>query len=167
MKLLLALTLCVSAQMWDPPNKEAPAEPPEEQGGGSSPMPMDGGGGAGGGGEAGKGDEEAAPPEAPPVAATLQDASANFGTIVETFLAQNTKEGVWNLRDKRTKKIRRLAFQAVDEKTVREAAKDGHFRGHVKFKDADTGKRVIMEMTVDMSGSQWRVSGAKMLKRQK
>jgi hypothetical protein len=116
--------------------------------------------------------EDSGPPpaEAQPAASaapSLEEARDNFATVVQNFLAQNTREGVWNLRDKRSKKIRRLAFESLDPKTLKSASKAAHYRGQVKFKDVDSGAAVLMEMTLDMSTPQWRVSGAKMLKARK
>lgn len=173
MKLLLVLAFWAPAQFWDPPKKEEPAPPPVDSPDqpvrdvnapppDSSEEPPASGGAMD---EIERGGEKQ-PDDAPPPPPNLNDARENFATVVETFLAQNTKEGVWNLRDKRAKKIRRLALVSIEPKTVRAGAKPGLFRGRVKFRD-ENGKPVLMEMTVDMTGVQWRVSGAKMLEGQK
>lgn len=110
----------------------------------------------GGGGEA--------PIKADPVPEmTLDDARVNFRTVIESFLAANAPQGVWNLKDKRTKEIRRLSLFAIDEKSVRKAGEDGKYRGLVAFKEEGVDLPVQMEFTVDLGGDSWRVVRAKML----
>lgn len=106
--------------------------------------------------------------EEPPAPVTLDDARVNFGTVVDAFLAQNTRDGVWNLRDKKTRKIRKLSFESIDEKSIKPASGGpARFRGLVTFKEAGAARPVVMEMTVDMSGTQWKVAGATLRRPQK
>lgn len=105
-----------------------------------------------------------APIKADPVPQlTLDDARVNFRTVIESFLAANAPQGVWNLKDKRTKEIRRLSLFAIDEKSVRKAGEDGQYRGLVAFKEEGADLPVQMEFTVDLGGDSWRVVKAKML----
>lgn len=108
--------------------------------------------------------DEGGPIKADPVPEmTIDDARMNFRTVIESFLAANAPQGVWNLKDKRTKNVRRLSLFAIDEKSVRKAGEDGKYKGMVAFKEEGEDLPVQMEFTVDLGGESWRVVRAKMI----
>src|SRR4051812_5928125 len=46
------------------------------------------------------------------------DARANAATLIQSFMAKHSEDGAFPLRDKTTKKLRRLKLVKVDEKGV-------------------------------------------------
>lgn len=128
--------------------------------------PVPGSGPAGGPGiktdakAAASGDDSSAEAETTGVAAdavpevTLADAAENFKTVVESYVAKNSVDGVWSYKEKKT--AAKLELVSVDPSDVRAAGK-GLYAGDAVMRDARTKKPRRLEFTVDMSGVKWSV----------
>jgi hypothetical protein len=108
-------------------------------------------------------DEEAPPlPDEAPEA-TLDLGRANFESIVEAFVARRSANaGYWPLRDKKTGRLRHLKLVSVDAKRVRGAGR-GRFSGPVLLRDEINRDALDAEFVVDMSGTEWKVVGMRLV----
>lgn len=93
---------------------------------------------------------------------SIEDARVNFASIVETFVARQSPEGFWLLRDKKTGRARRLRLLSVNAKAVKDAGA-GRFKGPAQLRDLGEGADLPAEFVVDMSGSDWKVVGLRLL----
>lgn len=115
--------------------------------------------GDGGGGEpAGGGAEPAAP-------LTLEDVKANITTVIEAFFAKrSTDDGYFPLRDRQTKKLRRLKLVKVEERKTREDG-DGLYSAPAVLSDeAADGARLKAVFTVNFKGAEWTVEKMRLVK---
>ena len=99
---------------------------------------------------------------APDSEVTIDDARANFGAIVETFMLRMSPNGFWPLRDKKTARMRHLQLIAVNPKRVSPAGR-GRFKGPATLRDLTEEKTLNAEFVVDLTGAEWRVVGMRLL----
>lgn len=121
------------------------APPPQESAGDTNPNP--------------------APSEEPAAGGAMSrdDARMNFGTVVDSFVAERSPEGYWPLRDKATGKVRRLKIAAKDPKSVVSGEGAGMFVGRVTLLDESSGERLKADFTVDFSGAEWKVKQMRLI----
>jgi hypothetical protein len=121
---------------------------------------------AGDGGQAARQDEgqqgDAEPAEDPNKPMTLDDARSNVGTLITSFVTQRSAQGFMPLRDKRTKKVRKLKLVSVEEKKVK-AAGGKRYAAPAKLKDLASGQTLDAVFTVDFTGPEWKVVGMRLL----
>lgn len=114
-------------------------------------------GGAGGGSGEEGGDKEDAPRPM-----TIDDARANVGTLITSFMSQRSPQGFMPLKDKSTKKTRHLKLIAVQEKKVK-AAGGKKYNAPATLKDVSTGQTLDAVFTVDFTGPEWKVAGMRLM----
>jgi len=136
--LMLGLLTAAPAPAQEPPDQEEHAQPAPEQDGGASAN-----------------QEDASEPEGP-VSLAIEDARLNFGTVVESFIAQHSAGGYWPLKQKTSGKLLKLKFVKTYPKSIREV-RLGHYIGRAGLSEIETGEDVQTLFTVDFSGSIWKV----------
>jgi hypothetical protein len=88
---------------------------------------------------------------------------ANFESIVQAFVARRSAPaGYWALRDKKTGQVRHLTLVSVDAKAVRGAGRS-RFNGPALLRDEVNREALSAEFLVDMSGTEWKVAGMRLL----
>lgn len=111
----------------------------------------------------GQGQEgESSEAEEQPRQVTLEDARQSIGTLVESFVGQNSPEGSMILRDKTTKKVRQLKLVSVDEKKVK-ASGDARYSVPAQMRDLATGQTLQAVFTADFGSPQWKVVGMRLM----
>jgi hypothetical protein len=100
-------------------------------------------------------EKPAAPPvEAAPAPMTPEDAAENFKTVVESFVAKNSRAGAWEYEEKG--KITPLVLISVQAGGLRKSGSE-RYSGDASFRDAATKRARRLEFTVDFSGANWKV----------
>jgi hypothetical protein len=99
-------------------------------------------------------DDDPPPSEEKAAPMTAQDAGDNFKTVVESFIAKNSRAGAWEYKEKG--KTSPLVLLAVDSGAVRKTGKET-YAGDATLRDAGTKRARRLEFTVDFSGANWKV----------
>jgi hypothetical protein len=89
------------------------------------------------------------------------DARANAATLIQSFLAKHSEGGAFPLRDKTTKKLRRLKLMKVDEKGV-EPAGVARFTAPAWLKDEESGETLEASFLLDFASPDWKVVGLRL-----
>lgn len=132
-----------------PPNSGDAARGDDSDGAGDSSGAA---GGGNGGGSAGGSSSSAM---------SIGDARVNIGSIVQAFVDAHSRDGAWLLRDKKTKAVRRLTLQRVDENSTAPAG-DQRYEADATLKDLDTSEILHARFVADFSGPEWKVVGLRL-----
>lgn len=103
--------------------------------------------------------------EGPAPAMTLADARINLPTVVHAFVEKRSREGVWPLRDKASGRLRKLRLLGLDAEKTKRAGEEGLFAAPGTLLDVETDERVPVVFTVDFSGTEWKVSRLRFVKK--
>jgi hypothetical protein len=150
--LVLSCAVDVIAQDDEGPPPQSQDEAPQEL----PPPPQQEEASQGGGGDPGGGGGEAIA-SAPAAPMTVDDAKVNMFTLIQSFIASRSVDGVWPLKDKTGGGgLLRLTLVGSEVKKVRSSG-PGRFRGAVGLRDAPTGRGYEAVFSVDMASPEWKV----------
>lgn len=93
---------------------------------------------------------------------TLVDAKVNFETVAQIYLARKIVNGVLKVAAGTTGKTIPVRVGALDSKTVVFSGQ-GRYTGNLKGVDLLKDGPVLIEITVDLSGSAWEVSEVRII----
>lgn len=105
---------------------------------------------------------------------TLDEASFNFETVVETYLRVNSPDGYWPFQDEATGETIKLKFIRAIKRSVHASTEKlergdapiwvlrtehpvGQYVGQVEMRQIGTGRTFNVDFTVDFSGDTWQV----------
>ncbi len=98
--------------------------------------------------------------EKPPQKMTRADARLDFQTVVQTFVEQNSVDGLWPYRAGGG--TWRLQLVKFDVKSIKKAGRD-RYAGAVVLREGN--KLRVFRFVVDFSGADWKVVSAKPLEK--
>jgi hypothetical protein len=93
---------------------------------------------------------------------TIEDARINIGGIIQAFIDQRSPEGYWPLRDKRSKRVRRLKLTRVEDDKVKDEGKM-RFSAPAVLTDTENEGTVRAVFIVSFRGPEWRVVGMRLI----
>lgn len=92
---------------------------------------------------------------------TLADARENFPGLAESFIADNSPNGYWPLRDEEGVVVKFKLQKLLPSTVAREAP--GHFSGIALLRDVAGGAPRRAELSLDLSSDHWTVDGVRLL----
>ncbi len=95
-----------------------------------------------------------------PIDVEREDAQANFHTVVEAFVARNSVDGCWPLKD--AGRALCLRYLSTDTQRLKKDGK-GAYRGVVVLRDAERKIDRAMTFKIDFSGDEWSVVWVRLL----